>query len=93
MLALRSTTVPLRGAYTSETDLVDSTSPKGSPPVELGPHIRDVHVHHVAEGVLGEVRDPHPDQPVVLELRPFVLLGVLEPLGKLHVPLSSSVRT
>src|SRR6266540_4067198 len=29
---LRSLTVPLTGANTSETDLVDSTSPKGSPP-------------------------------------------------------------
>src|SRR5919198_3143214 len=28
---LRSTTVPLTGAYTSDTDFVDSTSPKGSP--------------------------------------------------------------
>ena len=39
--------------------------------------------HHVAEGVLGEVGDAHPD-PSVLEAGPLVVLGVPAVVGDVH---------
>ena len=67
----------------SETLLVDSTSPHGSPAVTVAPTVGQRHEDDVAERVLRVVGDAEADAALRGDVDPLVLAGVAQVLGGL----------